>query len=440
MNLRPPPSEDGTLTGLSYTPTKRDIYPLAVLVASRLSILALRIICQQMSQQIYDVIIIGAGAAGMMCGARAGMRGRKVLILDHAKAAGEKIRISGGGRCNFTNMYSGSENFISQNLHFCKSALAGFTPQDFIGLVETYGIAWHEKSKGQLFCNGRAGQIVQMLLDECAKGGNEVRLETDIHSIEKSDQDFVVCTSKGDFIAGALVVACGGPSIPKMGASGSGYRIAQKFGLNVIDPCPALVPLTFADCVKKSMRELAGVSVDVRVCYNKTVFEEALLFTHRGLSGPSILQISSYWSPGGSIIINLVPGTDMLSALKRARNNHPKQSPANVLSDFLPTRLAQSIVRGVLALRLADMSDAALMELAGRINKWTVTPAGSEGFRTAEVTRGGVDTRDLSSKTMQAKNVSGLYFIGEVVDVTGHLGGHNFQWAWASGIAAGNAL
>ncbi len=393
-----------------------------------------------MSQHIYDVIIVGAGAAGMMCGARAGQRGHRVLILDHARAAGEKIRISGGGRCNFTNVHCGPENFISQNPHFCKSALAGFSPQDFIDLVEAYGIAWHEKTKGQLFCDGRAGQVIQMLLDECEKGGNVIRLETDIHEIEKSGEDFVVATSKGRFTAGALVVACGGPSIPKMGASSYGYRIAEHFGLNIITPHAALVPLTFADTLKVEMQKLAGVSVQARVSCNKTVFAEALLFTHRGLSGPSILQISSYWSQGDSITINLVPGTDILITVKTARKENPRQSPAGFLSGFMPQRLAQFIAGGNTAIRLADMSDMALQTFAEQVNAWTVKPAGCEGFRTAEVTRGGVNTNNLSSKTMQAVHIPGLYFIGEVVDVTGHLGGHNFQWAWASGIAAGNAL
>ncbi len=388
----------------------------------------------------YDAIIIGAGAAGMMCGAVAGEAGRKILILDHARKAGEKIRISGGGRCNFTNIYSGPQNFISQNPHFCKSALAGFTPQDFLALVEARGIDWHEKTLGQLFCDGRSTQIVQMLVDACTAAGNEMLLNTKVLEVIKEQDGFSVLTSAGTYSADNVVVACGGPSIPKMGASGFGYQIAARFGVNVISPEPALVPLTFAGDLKERMQKLAGISVPARVHCGKAVFDEAILFTHRGLSGPAILQISSYWSAGRNILINMAPDVEVLAALKDARKHNPRQSPAGFLATLLPQRLAQSIAQEVTHARLADMSDSHLAALADKIQAWSLCPNGSEGYRTAEVTRGGVDTRALSSKTMECKSVPGLYFIGEVVDVTGHLGGHNFQWAWASGTAAGRAL
>jgi predicted Rossmann fold flavoprotein len=388
----------------------------------------------------YDVIIIGAGAAGMMCGAVAGKAGRRVLIIDHARAAGEKIRISGGGRCNFTNVHCGPENFISQNPHFCKSALAGFSPQDFIDQVDAQGINWHEKTLGQLFCDERATQIIDMLVEACDQANNTIFLETKISEVQKKGEQYIVSTSKGHLYTKAVVVACGGPSIPKMGATGFGYQIAQDFGLDLVPRQAALVPLIFSDPLGESMRALAGLSLPVRVHLAKTSFEEAMLFTHKGLSGPAILQISSYWSMGDRIKINLAPGHDLLAEAKSARQNTPKQSPAGFLSTFLPQRLARSIAQDVQSNRLADMNDAALEELAARINAWTVLPEGTLGYRIAEVTRGGVNTKALSSKTMQAKAVPGLYFIGEVVDVTGHLGGHNFQWAWASGVAAGRAL
>jgi predicted Rossmann fold flavoprotein len=388
----------------------------------------------------YDTIIIGAGAAGMMCGAVAGRRGKSVLLIDHASKPGEKIRISGGGRCNFTNLHCTPDNFISENPHFCKSALAGYSVQDFIDLVESYGIAWHEKTKGQLFCDGRSQQIIDMLLNECEQAGNEIRLSTNVLDIRKFEDGFIVTTDHQSLNAKSVVIACGGPSIPKMGATGYGYKVAKQFGLNVIEPCAALVPLTFTDDLLASLKALSGVSTDCRVTHDKTAFEEALLFTHRGLSGPAILQISSYWEPGDAVTINMAPATNIFEALRQARTDSPRQSPANWLSQYLPQRLAQMVAIGIKQQRLADMSDPALRNLALMVNAWRVKPAGSEGFRTAEVTRGGVDTYALSSKTMEAREVPGLYFIGEVVDVTGHLGGHNFQWAWASGYAAGNAV
>lgn len=375
----------------------------------------------------------------MMCGAAAGRRGRRVLILDHAVKAGEKIRISGGGRCNFTNIHCGPENFISQNPHFCKSALSRYSAQDFIDLVDSHGIAWHEKTKGQLFCDGRSQEIINMLLAECEKAGNEIWLGTEVLDIRSTAAGFSVTTDRVSVKTQSVVIACGGPSIPKMGASGYGYKIAEQFGLNIIDPVPALVPLTFTDALKEPLKALSGVSVDVHTQHESTVFEEALLFTHRGLSGPAILQISSYWSPGEAITVNMAPGLDVFSALKQARADHPRQHPKTWLSQFLPQRLSDHIAGQVPFERLADMNDKALLNIALQVNEWYLKPAGSEGFRTAEVTKGGVDTHELSSKTMESKKTPGLYFIGEVVDVTGHLGGHNFQWAWASGMAAGLA-
>ncbi len=388
----------------------------------------------------YDVIIIGAGAAGMMCARVAGMRGRRVLLLDHAKTVGEKIRISGGGRCNFTNIHCGPDNFISSNPHFPKSALAGYSPQDFTDLVERYNIRWHEKTLGQLFCDERSTQIVNMLKSECKKSGVHIKLQTEILTINKQGESFIVNTSKGEFTSKALVMACGGPSIPKMGASGFGYKIAEQFGLKLIEPIAALVPLVFTDSLKAALKSLSGISVHAQIHHGKTMFEEALLFTHRGLSGPSILQISSYWSAGDTIRVNLAPNHDVLALLKTARSDHAKQSPTGFVSTLLPHKLAQFLAQDITQTRLADMNDTALAKLADAVNNWRLKPAGSEGFRTAEVTRGGVDTDALSSKTFEAKTVQGLYFIGEVVDVTGHLGGHNFQWAWASGVACGNAL
>lgn len=388
----------------------------------------------------FDVIIIGAGAAGMMCAAQAGYQGRKVLVVDHADKPGEKIRISGGGRCNFTNTKCSPKNFLSHNPHFCKSALSRYTPQDFIDLVNRYGIAWHEKTNGQLFCDGKSQQIIDMLIKEMDSAKAELWLGTDILDIRRSEDGFTITTSRQSLSCDKLVIACGGSSIPKMGASRFGYQIAEQFGLSIIEPTPALVPLTFTDHLKEPLKALSGVSVNSVISHETTEFDEALLFTHRGLSGPAILQISSYWSPGDAITINMAPDIRIIDALKTARHDTPKQSPQAFLAQWLPTRLAQMIASAQKFERLADMNDAALYNLSLMINAWRVKPAGSEGFRTAEVTKGGVDTRELSSKTMEARNVKGLYFIGEVVDVTGHLGGHNFQWAWASAVACGSAL
>ena len=388
----------------------------------------------------FDIIIIGAGAAGLMCGATAGERGKSVLIIDHANKPAEKIRISGGGRCNFTNIYCNPKNFISENEHFAKSALSRYSPEDFIQLVKKYNIDFHEKTKGQLFCDGRSQQIIDMLINECDNYNNEIRLSTEVNGIEKINNCYAVTTPNQTLTADKVVIACGGPSIPKMGASSFGYKIAKNFGLNVINPEPALVPLTFTDSLKEPLKTLAGVSADSRVENANISFDEALLFTHRGLSGPAILQISSYWTAGSHININLAPETDILKELKLARETSPRQSPKVWLSQYLPSRLAEYITSYIKQIRLADMNDKALINLALMVNKWHVKPAGTEGFRTAEVTKGGVDTKELSSKTMEAKNVPGLYFIGEVVDVTGHLGGHNFQWAWASGYVCGKEI
>jgi len=391
-----------------------------------------------MSAPSYDVVIIGAGAAGLMCGAVAGARGRKVLILDHADKPGEKIRISGGGRCNFTNVNCTPKNFISKNKHFCKSALAGYTPEDFIDLVKSHGIPFHEKTKGQLFCDGKSQEIIDMLMTECEQAGNKIWLGTTVLDIKKFDEGYIVTTDRQSVRSEAVVIACGGPSIPKMGATGYAYKVAEQFGLDIVTPRAALVPLTFTDDLKAPLKSLAGVSTDVRVTHEKTEFEEALLFTHRGLSGPAVLQISSYWEPGDAISVNMAPDVNMFETLREARTATPKQAPANWLSQYMPSRLAQMVTSGFKQQNLADMNDKALRNLALMVNAWRVKPAGSEGYRTAEVTRGGVDTIALSSKTMEVRDVPGLFFIGECVDVTGHLGGHNFQWAWASGVAAGN--
>ena len=388
----------------------------------------------------YDVIIIGAGAAGLMCGAMAGARGNSVLILDHANKPAEKIRISGGGRCNFTNLYCGPDNFISQNPHFAKSALRRYTQHDFIEMVERYGIAYHEKTKGQLFCDNRAQDIIDMLLAECEAGRNKIQLGTQVLGVDKFSDNFVVTTPHQTLSCAKLVIACGGPSIPKMGASRFGYKVAEQFGLKLVTPQAALVPLTFTDQMKAPLKALAGVSADCIVRNDAAQFDEALLFTHRGLSGPAILQISSYWEAGEPIEIDLAPEIDLTAALKTARMEAPRQSPKNWLTQYLPARLAEFIAQNIKPIRLADMSDLDIMNLMLLVKEWRVKPAGSEGFRTAEVTKGGVDTDELSSKTLETRKVNGLYFIGEVVDVTGHLGGHNFQWAWASGAACGRAL
>ncbi|MCE9507629.1 MAG: NAD(P)/FAD-dependent oxidoreductase [Alphaproteobacteria bacterium] len=387
----------------------------------------------------YDVIIIGAGAAGMMCAIEAGKRNRRVLLIDHAEAPGEKIRISGGGRCNFTNLHTGPGNFISQNPHFCKSALSRYTQRDFIKLVERHNITWHEKTLGQLFCDNTAKDIISMLLDEMDRVNVRLELETSVKSVRKTDGLFQVETTKGAFTAASLVIASGGLSIPKMGATGFGYDIAGQFGLHVIKPEAALVPLTFDAGLLEKTKALSGLSVDpTEVSVGKTKFREALLFTHRGLSGPAILQISSYWREGREITVNLLPDRDIFAELKHLRQTSPKIVLHNALAQFIPKRLAEMIAaQSGHDIPLADLSDQKLKTVAAAIHQWRITPVGTEGFRTAEVTRGGIDTDELSSKTFEAKKAPGLYFIGEAIDVTGHLGGHNFQWAWSSGWCAG---
>ncbi|WP_409201884.1 NAD(P)/FAD-dependent oxidoreductase [Rhizobium lentis] len=387
-----------------------------------------------------DVIVIGAGAAGMMAAIRAGKRGRSVVVIDHAKAPGEKIRISGGGRCNFTNIHAGPRNFLSANPHFCKSALARFKPADFIAMVDRHGIAWHEKTLGQLFCDDSAKDIIRMLLDEMRAVGAGLHLGTEISGVERREAGFRVSTGEGVFEASSLIVATGGKSIPKMGATGFAYRLAEQFGLTVLETRPALVPLTLDPGMIASIAPLAGISAPAEIRHGRTAFREALLFTHRGLSGPAILQISSYWREGDEIVVAVEPDVDISAHLKTAKRLNGRQSAQTALGDILPKRLAQFLVeREKIAGNMADLPDKALQRLAASAQNWIIKPSGSEGYRTAEVTLGGIDTASLDSRSMEAKTVPGLYFVGECVDVTGWLGGYNFQWAWASGFAAGES-
>ena len=387
----------------------------------------------------YDAIVLGAGAAGLFCAALAGQRDKRVLLLDHADEPGKKILISGGGRCNFTNQYTAPDRYLSQNPHFAKSALGRYSPQDFIALVEGYGIAWHEKTLGQLFCDGSARQIVAMLLEECAKGGVEVSCGAAIRDVAHKDGLFQVEAGARTVCAPALVIATGGPSIPKMGASSYAYDLARQFGLKVVQPRPALVPLTLGgdDLL---FRELSGVAAEVIATCGKTSFREAALLTHRGLSGPAILQISTYWNNGEQIALNFLPDHSLgwLIAAKRAR---PKASLRKLLGEALPDRLATVLCdRLGQTGEIGNQPDKALAAAEARLADWRFTPNGSEGYAKAEVTAGGISTAELSSKTMEANRVPGLYVIGEAVDVTGWLGGYNFQWAWASGWAAAQAL
>lgn len=388
-----------------------------------------------------DVLIIGAGAAGMMCAIEAGKRGRSVLIVDHAAIPGEKIRISGGGRCNFTNINAAPQNYISNNPHFCISALRRYTQRDFLALVNKYGIAWHEKTLGQLFCDGSAKQIIDMLVTEMNQAGVELRLRTTVGSIVQSEGGYLADLDGEKVKCISLVVACGGKSIPKMGATGFGYDIARQFDMKITDTRPALVPLTFDENTLAPLKPLSGISVDAVVSHGKTKFAEAMLFTHRGLSGPSILQISSYWREGDTIGIAMLPGVKVFDALRAARVRNGRQALQTALSELLPKRLAQLIAENSgIDRHLADLTDKQLLAVEKAVNEWQVKPAGSEGYRTAEVTLGGVDTDGLDQKTMEAKSAKGLYFIGEVVDVTGWLGGYNFQWAWSSGWVAGQVV
>lgn len=387
----------------------------------------------------FDIAILGAGAAGLFCAGSALAPGRRVVVVEHLDRPGEKIRISGGGRCNFTNLATTRERFLSENPRFCASALAGFTPADFLAMVDQAGIAWHEKTLGQLFCDGKATQITDMLLRRMR--GAELRLGTAIDSVEPDAEGFRVATSTGPIHARELVVATGGKSIPKMGATGIGYDIARRFGLRIVEPLPGLVPMTFAEQDLALCRPLAGLSVQARIKHGGGDFTDGLLFTHRGLSGPVILQISSFWQPGQMLTVDLCPGTDVAAALRDARGTAGRVQLSTALGRLLPARLAEVIAAEVVTpeARLADQPNAVLDRLGARVNRWQLRPVGTEGFRTAEVTLGGVDTRDLDARSMAARNVPGLSFIGECVDVTGWLGGYNFQWAWASGHAAGRA-
>ncbi|SKB72837.1 BaiN/RdsA family NAD(P)/FAD-dependent oxidoreductase [Sphingopyxis flava] len=387
----------------------------------------------------YDAIVLGAGAAGLMCAATAGQRGRRVLLLDHADRVGKKILISGGGRCNFTNIHARAETYLSANPHFAKSALARYTPADFIALVDAYGIAYHEKALGQLFCDGSAKQIVTMLLDECTKGGVDIRCGENVEEISHGDAMFRGAFGNLHFAAPSLVIATGGPSIPKMGATGFAYDLARRFGLKIVEPRPALVPLTLGgdDLL---FRSLSGIATPVEARAGKAAFREAALFTHRGLSGPAILQISSYWRHGEPVTIDFAPGaaSGWLVAAKRER---PRATLTAALASILPDRLAQALAeRLALPGELGAQTDRRLADAEARLRRWTFRPNGTEGFAKAEVTAGGIATAGLSSQTMMAKSLPGLYAVGEAVDVTGWLGGYNFQWAWASGHAAGLAL
>ncbi|OYU35277.1 NAD(P)/FAD-dependent oxidoreductase [Novosphingobium sp. PASSN1] len=391
----------------------------------------------------HDVIVLGAGAAGLFCAGLAGQRGKRVALLDHADAPGKKILISGGGRCNFTNLHTAPDRYLSENTHFARSALSRYTPADFIALIERYGIAWHEKTLGQLFCDGSAKQIVAMLVEECRAGGVDLRCGEPVGAVDHADGLFRVQFGAQTLCAPALVIATGGPSIPKMGATGFAYDLARKFGLKVVQPRPALVPLTLSgDDVL--FRELSGVSADVVARCGKAAFREAALFTHRGLSGPAILQVSSYWRPGGPVEIDFLPDQtpDWLLAAKRER---PRAALAKVLGSALPERLAGQLAQQLnehigFAGELGQTQDKALRAAEARLRRWCFTPSGSEGFAKAEVTAGGISTAGLSSRTMGANAVPGLYVIGEAVDVTGWLGGYNFQWAWASAHAAAGAI
>ena len=384
----------------------------------------------------YDVVVIGAGAAGMMCAAQAGQRGRRVLVIEHYHLLGEKIRISGGGRCNFTNTGAGPGNYLSQNPDFCRSALARYTPHHFISLVEKYGIAYHEKKLGQLFCDDTAQDIIRMLKSECERGNVQWRMPCPVDGVERTAEGFAIATPQGPVRCASLVIATGGLSVPKIGATPFGYRIAEQFGLPVVPPRPGLVPLAFAPEALARYGDLSGVSVDAEVACNGGRFRENLLFTHRGLSGPAILQISSYWDGRTALAIDLLPGVDAAAWLC-AQANSQAQLPT-LLAQRLPKRFAQQwcAAHGV-AMTMKQLGEARLREIAAQLHDWQVLPSGTLGYQKAEVTCGGVATGSLSSKTMGATEVPGLYFIGEVVDVTGWLGGYNFQWAWASGHAAG---
>ena len=391
-----------------------------------------------MNTETYDVIIVGAGAAGMMSAIEAGKRGRKVLLVDHSKKIGEKIRISGGGRCNFTNIHTKPNKFISQNPKFVISALNQYTQNDFINLIKKYNIKFHEKKLGQLFCDESAQQIIDMLLLECEKANVVLKKEVIVDDVGKKDEGYFITTNSNQYIANSLIIATGGLSIPKIGASNFGYEVAKKFDLDIVETLPALVPLTFSEKILAKCKELAGLSVEAVVSFKKTFFEEGMLFTHRGLSGPSVLQISSYWKLGDNININLAPKLNLFQSLESKKKLEPKKDINLIISEILPKRLAQIICKeNEVSGNICELSSKKIKQLSDAINSWAINPTGSEGYRTAEVTLGGVNTNELSSKTMMVKKHPGLFFIGEVVDVTGHLGGYNFQWAWSSGFVAG---
>jgi predicted Rossmann fold flavoprotein len=386
-----------------------------------------------------DVVIIGAGAAGLMCAIEAGRRGRSVTLIEHSKAPAEKIRISGGGRCNFTNMHTTAENFLSGNRHFAKSALKRYTQWDFVDWINGHNIPWHEKTLGQLFCDHSAKDIIAALLADLKASGGELRLSTSVTEVAREGDGFRLTLSDGSTLGcQSLVIASGGKSIPKMGATGFGYDVARQFGLDIVETRPGLVPLTFDPDMLTRLKPLAGVAVDSVACHGKTRFAEAMLFTHRGLSGPAILQISSYWREGDTLHVHIRPDLDIYTILREARQANGRQAVQTALGEHLPKRLAAMLVEEFgLSGNLADQSDKKLRAFADHLAAWPITPTGSEGYRTAEVTLGGVNTDGLDSRTMQARAVPGLYFIGEVVDVTGWLGGYNFQWAWSSGWCAG---
>jgi predicted Rossmann fold flavoprotein len=389
----------------------------------------------------YDVAVIGGGGAGLMCAIEAGKRGRRVWVIEHCDRVGKKILISGGGRCNFTNLNVTPENFLSNNPHFCKSALARYTQWDFISLVERHGIAYHEKELGQLFCDQSARQIVKLLTDECAQAGVRITTNCSVNGVERGSNGFVVKTNRGSVEAASLVIACGGLSVPKMGATSFGYELAKKFGHSVVPTRAALVPLIFSADDLVRYKDLSGVALPVRVECGRQSFSNAMLFTHRGISGPAILQISSYWKPGDELSVNFLPLTDANEWLRSRQASRPDAELKTVLGEFLPKRLAQRLCEVELGSRpLRQYSPRDLRAICERLQDWHFRPSETEGYRTAEVTLGGVDTDELSSTTMASKIVPGLYFIGEVVDVTGHLGGFNFQWAWSSGHAAGQAV
>lgn len=391
---------------------------------------------------LFDVMVIGAGGAGMMCAAEAGKRGKRVLLLDHGDTIGHKILISGGGRCNFTNLGAKADRYISANPHFCKSALARFTPQDFVAMVEKRGIAYHEKKLGQQFCDGPAQQIVDMLLDACQDAGVELITGCTVDEIGKTEDGFELATSRGIFKGAKLVIATGGLSIPKMGATNFGYKVAYQFGLKVVTTEPALVPFTFNEKDLAFYEKLSGISFDAEVTCGKAKFRENVLLTHRGVSGPAILQISSYWTPGEEIHIKILPDMDWVGYLKDLRQSTPKKDSHAALADVLAKRFVEKLTeRNALPSKPCGMlNDKDIAKIAAVMGDFVIKPNGTEGYRKAEVTRGGVDTDELSATTLESKKVPGLHFIGEVVDVTGWLGGYNFQWAWASGAAAGRSV